>query len=490
MKKIVIIGSGIGGLASAALLAKEGYKVTVLEKNPDIGGRCSQLQVNGFTFDLGPSWYLMPDIFEAFYKELGAKVDQELKLVRLNPGYRIFFADGEILDVEGYEQIKDYFEKLESGAGAAFEKYMKLSAYQYEVAVKEFLPKSYDKPGDFLNWRMATEGRKLHVFESMDHYINRYFKHPKIKKILEYSLVFLGSSPFKTPALYNIMNHVDFNLGVWYPQGGLFELTKSIAKLAESHGAEILTNSDVKKIEVENGKAKAVILDNQVRLEADIVISNADYAHTELHLLDEKNRTYKKAYWEKRIYSPSAFILYLGVKKKFEDIRHHNLYFCEDWKLNFDDIFINKTISKDPSTYVCIPSYSDATVAPDGYENIFLLTPIAPGIEVDVEKLTEKSLIQLEEKFGLKDLRKNIVYSKTFTVKDFESRYNSYKGSALGLAHNLLQTAYFRPKQRSKKVNNLFYVGAGTHPGIGVPMCLVSAQVLKKTILKENKKSE
>lgn len=486
MKKIIIIGSGIGGLASAALLAKEGYQVTVLEKNADLGGRCSQLKVNGFTFDLGPSWYLMPDIFEAFYREMGTTVQAELQLARLNPGYRIFFADGEILDVEGYEQIKKYFEKLEPGAGLAFEKYMKLSAYQYEVAVNEFLPKSYDRPSDFLNWRMATEGRKLHVFESMDHYINRYFTHPKIKKILEYSLVFLGSSPFKTPALYNIMNHVDFNLGVWYPQGGLFELTRSIAGLAKKYGAEIQTGAEVKKIECKNGKATGVLLENQIRIEADLIISNADYAHTELSLLEEKDRTYPKKYWDKKIYSPSAFILYLGVKKKFAEVRHHNLYFCEDWKQNFDDIFINRVISKDPSTYVCVPSYTDDSVAPAGYENVFLLTPIPPDIEVDINQMTEKSLNQLENHFGMKGIRENLVYSKSFTVKDFENRYNSYKGSALGLAHNLMQTAYFRPKQKSRKVDNLYYVGAGTHPGIGVPMCLVSAQVLKKTIVKNH----
>jgi len=218
-------------------------------------------------------------------------------------------------------------------------------------------------------------------------------------------------------------------------------------------------------------------------MEADIIISNADYAHTELMLLERKNQTYPASYWKKKTFAPSAFILYLGVKKKFLNVRHHNLYFCEDWKQNFDDIFKNKVVSKDPSSYVCIPSYSDPSVAPDAYENIFILTPIAPGIEVDEEDLTAKSILQLEEKYGLEGLSDNIVYLKTFTVKDFKSRYNSYQGTALGLAHNLLQTAYFRPKQQSKKVKNLYYVGAGTHPGIGVPMCLVSAQVLKKTLL-------
>ncbi len=496
-KKIVIIGSGLGGLAAAGLLAKDGYEVTVLEKNANLGGRAGLWEKDGFKFDLGPSWYLMPDIFEKFFSEMGTTADKELDLVRLNPAYRIFFEaekdqsgritrPAEKVDISDWQQVRAYFEALEPGAGAKFDEYMRIAEYQYKIAVNDFLPLQYNKLSDFLSWRMMTEGRKLHVFENMDRYIKRFFKNPRIKKILEYNLVFLGSSPFNTPALYNIMSYVDFGLGVWYPKGGIYELTKALTRLAEQYGAKIHLNTPVEKILVEQGKTVGVRVEGGNVFAADRVISNADYAFTERKLLEAKDRTYSEKYWNSRILAPSAFMMYLGLNKRFPSLQHHNLYFCNDWNQNFEDIFKYKRIGSNPSTYVCAPSVTDPTVAPAGCENVFVLTPIAPGIEVDEVAMENLVMDQLEKQFDMQGIRENILVKKVFSAKDFSTFFNSQNGTALGLAHNLMQTAYFRPKQKSPKVQGLYYVGAGTHPGIGMPMVMLSAQVLAEGFRKES----
>lgn len=485
-KKVVIIGGGVGGLATAGILAKNGYTVDLYEKNTNLGGRMNTFEAEGFRFDMGPSWYLMPDVFENFYTLMGEKVEDHLDLVQLQPSYRIFFKEDETLDMySDLEKDIPTLERLEPGSGEQLKEYLRLSEIQYDIARDEFLYKNYNSIFDFLNWKTMIMGSKLSVFTKMEKYVSRFFKTDKVKKILQYPLVFLGSSPYNTPALYNIMNHIDFNMGVFYPQGGMYEIAKSLVNLAEKNGAMLHTDTAVKRIITENGQSTGIELEDGTVVKADVVVSNGDIAHTELELLDEAHREHDEAYWKSRVLAPSALIMYLGVSQEYDSVVHHNLLFSKDWAKNFEEIFDNPEWPSDPSLYVCAPGKTDPNVAPEGCENLFVLVPIAAGLEYTDEELevyADKTLELMEDNMGLTDLRKNLIYKRIFCVKDFEKMYNSYQGTALGLAHTINQTAIFRPNNISKKVSNLYYVGGNTNPGIGVPICLVSAEMAYKRI--------
>lgn len=487
-KTAIIIGSGFGGLGTAALLGKAGYKVTVIEKNEMVGGRASTFTADGFTFDMGPSWYLMPDVFEHFFDLLGEDVNKQLDLKKLAPSYRIFYKDSD-QKVDIYSDLKrdlPTIEALEKGAGEALQRYLDQAGYQYGVAKDRFMYKNYDSIRDFFTKEMAMEGRKLSVLSNMDRYVGKYFKSDQMQKIMQYPLVFLGSSPFNTPAIYNIMSHIDFSMGVYYPQGGIYKITEALAAIAEKHGAKMLVNTPVAKIIVENGTAVGIRTENGKELRADIVISNADIHHTEQKLLEPAYRTKSDRYWKSRTLAPSALMMYLGVKGRLPSLTHHNLLFSNDWKQNFAEIFDQPKWPSDPSLYVCAPSKTDPTVAPRGHENLFVLVPIASGLEYTEETLeayADKVLDTMEREMGLPGLRDKIVYKRLFSVKDFSERYNSYQGTALGLAHTLKQTAIFRPNNISKKVKNLYFAGAGTNPGIGMPITLISAELVYKRIV-------
>lgn len=486
-KKVVIIGAGIGGLGTAGLFAKKGYDVTVLEKNEHAGGRANIFEANGFRFDMGPSWYLAPDLFEHYFRLLGERVEDHLDLVRLTPSYRIFFqGDPETLEIHSdIEKDGRTFDAIEPGSSEKLKKYLAQSEYQYEVATQHFMYKNYDTVFDFFNKRVMTEGQKLSVFSKMHNFVTRFFKTRKLQQVMEYTMVFLGTSPYEAPAIYNLMSHMDFNQGVFYPQGGFYELIKALVRVAEKNGAKVRTNAAVAEIMVSNGKASGVRLENGEVVEADIVISNADYQFTETRLLPESSQTYKKKYWDKKVLAPSAFILYLGVKEKMPQLIHHNLLFSDDWRKNFDEIYKDPKLPNEPSLYVCAPSVTDANVAPEGKENLFVLVPIASGLEITEERKQEYAdhvLERMEREMGLEGLREKIEYMRIYTVEDFLKDYNSFKGTALGLAHTIWQTAIFRPNNRSKKVSNLFYVGAGTNPGIGTQICLISAELVYKRV--------
>jgi phytoene desaturase len=507
-KSAIIIGSGFGGLGSAAILAKAGWDVTVLEKNEMVGGRATvfeaRKQKNGtwksfnslsddkelFRFDRGPSWYLMPDVFEHFFDILGEDVHKHLDLRKLGPSYRIFYKD-EDKHVDIYSDLKKdlpTIEAIEEGAADQLEKYLDQAGYQYDVAKDRFMYKNYDSWRDFMTKEMATEGRKLSVFKTMDKYVKGYFKTDQLQKIMQYPLVFLGSSPYNTPAIYNIMSHIDFNMGVFYPQGGLYKITEALESIAKKNGAKFKVKSGVKQILVHGGKADGVVLDDGKKLMADIIISNADIHHTETKLLPPEHRERTEKYWSKRTLAPSALIMYLGVKGEYKNLKHHNLLFAKDWKHNFAQIFDRPAWPDDPSLYVCAPSKTDKSVAPAGHENMFVLVPIAPGLkytEKQLEKYADKVLETMESEMKLPNLRENIVFKELFSVKDFKQRYNSQDGTALGLAHTLKQTAIFRPNNVSKKVDSLYYVGAGTNPGIGMPITLISAELMYKRLIGE-----
>ncbi|MBX3267239.1 MAG: phytoene desaturase [Acidobacteria bacterium] len=486
-KKVVIIGAGIGGLGTAGLFAKKGYDVTVLEKNEHAGGRANIFEANGFRFDMGPSWYLAPDLFEHYFRLLGERVEDHLDLVRLTPSYRIFFqGDPETLEIHSdIEKDGRTFDAIEPGSSEKLKKYLAQSEYQYEVATQHFMYKNYDTVFDFFNKRVMTEGQKLSVFSKMHNFVTRFFKSRKLQQVMEYTMVFLGTSPYEAPAIYNLMSHMDFNQGVFYPQGGFYELIKALVRVAEKNGAKVRTNAAVAEILIKNGKASGVRLENGEVIDADIVISNADYQFTETRLLPESSQTYKKKYWDKKVLAPSAFILYLGVKEKMPQLIHHNLLFSDDWRKNFDEIYKDPKLPNEPSLYVCAPSVTDPNVAPEGKENLFVLVPIASGLDISEERKQEYAyhvLERMEREMGLEGLREKIEYMRIYTVEDFLKDYNSFKGTALGLAHTIWQTAIFRPNNRSKKVSNLFYVGAGTNPGIGTQICLISAELVYKRV--------
>lgn len=484
---VIIIGGGIGGLATACLLAASGDQVTLVEKNEQLGGRVSVFDVDGFTFDMGPSWYLMPEYFEHFFKLVGEKVEDHLTLRRLAPSYRAFFKDKD-LQVDLYGDLKrdlKTFEELEPGSGPTLLKYLETAKIQYDISSDRFIYKNYDTIFDFFTREILTDGLKLHVFESMEKYVNKQFTSTEVRQLLQYSLVFLGSSPARTPAIYSLMSHIDFQQGVYYPMGGLQMLPKAMAKIARARGAELRVNAPVKQILVENGKAVGVELENGEILKADAVISNADPAFTERNLLQKESRDHSDRYWNSRVLAPSAFIMYLGIEGKIPTLTHHNLLFCTDWKHNFDQTFESPAWPDDPSLYVCAPSVTNPSVAPEGMENLCILVPIAAGLNDDEATRTayaDKILSTMEREMHIPNLRARIKVQRTFCVKDFAARYNSQGGSALGLAHTLKQTAIFRPNNISKKVKNLYYVGASTNPGIGMPMCVASAELVYKRL--------
>ncbi|MFP8957275.1 phytoene desaturase family protein [Natrialbaceae archaeon A-CW3] len=483
---VVVIGAGIGGLSTACYLADAGADVRVIEKNDQLGGRASRLEEDGFRFDMGPSWYLMPDVFERFFETFDRSPTDYYELTHLDPHYRIFFKDGDRVDITpDLERTKDVFETYEDGAGDALERYLEKSRENYEVGMKHFVYEDRERLRDYLDLDVARQARGLSLLGSMQGHVENYFDHPKLQQIMQYTLVFLGGSPRNTPALYNLMSHVDFNLGVWYPENGLGGVIDGIADLGSELGVEYETGRSATEIKGSTGSFLIETPDGP--LTADYVVSNADYAHTEQALLSPERRGYDADYWASRTYAPSAFLLYLGVEGDVPDLAHHTLVLPTEWDDHFAKIFDEPAWPDDPAYYLCVPSKTDDTVAPEGHSNLFVLVPIAAGLE-DTPELRESYrdlvLEDIADNTGT-DLRDRIVFEQSFCVEDFTDRYNSYAGTALGMAHTLRQTSLFRPPHRSKEVDGLYFAGSYTTPGIGVPMCLISGQLTAEKVLED-----
>lgn len=486
-KSVIIIGAGIGGLALACMLGKKGYAVTIVEKNEMTGGRARVFTDSGFTFDMGPSWYMMPDVFEHFFSIMGEDIATHYTLQKLSPSYQITLkSDGKSYQFHAdMEKNKALFESIEPGAGVVLEAFLREGKEQYDLSKAEFMYRNYNSIRDFMTLRIMKQGAKLPLFKKQKQIIEKKFKSELLRKALQYQTVLLGTAPGDTPGIYTLMNYVDLVLGEWYPTGGIRSVPYALESIAKKYGAVIRLNAPVKSIIVENNLAKGVRLEDGKELSADIVVSNADVYHTDTALLPAAYQTKSLKYWNSRVLAPSAYILYLGVKGALPQLQHHNLLFTKDWERGFGQIFKKPEWPDDPSMYICMPSKTDKLVAPEGYENLFVLVPIASGLTYDeafAESYGEKVISEIAGYYGIPDLASRIVVRHQYSVKDFIADYNAFKGTALGLAHTLGQTAIFRPNNVHPKIKNMFSVGAGTNPGIGMPICLISAELAYKRI--------
>jgi 1-hydroxy-2-isopentenylcarotenoid 3,4-desaturase len=487
MKKVVVIGAGVGGLAIANILAKTGYDVHVYDKLAQAGGRMGELRAKGFIFDTGPSWYLMPEVFEHYFKLLGEDIRSHLDLIKLSPAYKVFYDYHKPVTVTGSLQ-KDArtFAAIEPGAGEKLRTYVRTAERNYHAAMEHFLYNPFTRVGSLVNGRVVWQLPSLatQLTKPLHNHVARYVRAQPLQQILEYPMVFLGASPWNAPALYHLMSFLDFKQGVYYPRGGMYRVAEALQNVGNKLGVTYHFNESATKIEVANGRATAVQFGKK-RVAADLVVSGADLHFTETKLLPESAQTYPQKYWQKSMAGPSALLMYLGVKGELPQLNHHNLFFVKDWKQNFADIFEHKTWPKDASIYVCKPSATDDSVAPKGHENVFVLVPLPAKIDhqEQIEAAADRYLQQLEKMAGIPDLRERIVYKKMQGPADFAAMYNSWNGTALGMAHLLTQSAFWRPSARSKKVKNLMYVGGGVQPGIGVPMCLISAEVAYKQLI-------
>lgn len=487
MSKIIIIGAGIGGLATANLLAKAGHEVHLYEKESGPGGRAGQFKKDGFTFDTGPSWYLMPDVFEHYFNLLGTSAEKELDLVQLKPAYKVFFENASDVTITGdLEKDAETFEAIETGAGELLKKYVQKSDETYQLSLKHFLYSNFTSKSDFLHPDITKRAGKMLALAttSIDSYVKRFVTNQRLTQILEYPMVFLGTSPFNAPALYSLMSALDFKEGVFYPRGTMYAIVERLVKLGEEVGVHYHYKKSVKRIVVSNGTASGIELYAGAKIEADIIISNADLHFTETKLLDAENSTYPQKYWDKQEASPSALLLYLGIKEKVPEFEHHTLLFVEDWKANFNAIYKTKATPEKASLYISKTSHTDPDTAPKGHENIFVLVPLPADISLTAEQtkeLTAHYLEQIKVMTGV-DLASRIISQTSFGPDDFKTKYNSWQSSMLGPSHKLSQSAFFRTPNKSKKVSNLYYVGSGTVPGIGVPMCLISAELIYKRL--------
>lgn len=465
--------------------------MTVLEKNEQPGGRASVKTVDGFSFDMGPSWYLMPEVFEHFFALLGERVEDHLQLQRLSPSYRVFFpGQSEPVDIHSsLEKDLATFERLEPGCSDQLLKYLAEAKQKYEFSTAHFLYRNIDSIKELLRPEYAGSAKGLKLLRSMERYTKSMFKSEALRQILQYSLVFLGNSPKNCPALYSIMTHIDIAQGVFYPQGGITSVIKALVRLAEARGVEIRCQAEVAHIETEGDRATGVTLISGEVIRGDQVVSNADRHWTDTVLLPKNRHNTTEKYWKKATLAPSAHILYLGVRGRCDSLAHHNFIFAKDWDHHFETIFGKADWPEDPCVYVSAPSRTDSSVAPPDCENLFVLVPVAPGFErpeAEQAAFEERLLVTIEREMRIPDLRSRLLVRERFTVRDFRERYRSVRGTALGLAHTLLQTSLLRPSNRHKTWQNVFYVGAGTVPGIGLPVCLISAELALKRLIGDN----
>ena len=482
-KNIKIIGSGFSSLSAACYLAKEGHEVTVYEKNDSLGGRARQLKKEGFTFDMGPSWYWMPDVFERFFTDFDKKPSDYYELIKLSPAYRVYYGINDFITIaDNLEEIVNTFEFIEKGSGKVLKKFMADAKNNYDIAIKDLVYRPGVSPLELIT--LETAKKVGQFFSTISRDVRSKFKNERLIQILEFPVLFLGAKPSDTPSFYSFMNYADFGMGTWHPKTGMYDVVQAMVDLAKSLGVRFKTNAIIEKLVVENKKVVALINNGEIEY-ADIVLSGADYHHTET-LLDKKHRMYSEKYWNSRVFAPSSLLFYVGFNKKIENITHHALFFDVDFKQHAKDIYDQPKWPDNPLFYANFPSITDKTAAPEGMESGFFLIPLAPGIE-DSEALREEyfdKIISRFESLTQQSIKNNIIFKDSFCKNDFVSEYNSYKGNAYGMANTLLQTAFLRPKLKSKKITNLYFTGQLTVPGPGVPPALISGKLVAELIKK------
>ncbi len=488
MKKAIVIGSGFAGLSAASFLAQQGWKVEVIEKNDQPGGRGRKFTEQGFVFDMGPSWYWMPDVFDRYFNAFGKKVSDYYTLQRLDPSYSVYFEKDRMDIPANYESLRDLFESIETGAAKQLDLFLEEAAYKYRVGIDKLVHKPSLSLTEFIDKDLAKGIFRLDVFTSMKKHIRRFFSNEKLIQLLEFPVLFLGALPADIPALYSLMNHADIKLGTWYPQGGMHHIGRSMHELACSLGVNFYFNHEVTGMDVEDLKIKTVNALHEGKIkqfQADVIIGGADYHHIETKLLSKQYRSYSDEYWEKRTMAPSCLLYYVGINKRLKNATHHSLFFDVDFDKHGKEIYTNPSWPSEPLFYVSVPSVTDPTVAPEGCENLFFLIPVAAGLAGDDSSTRDRYFDQIlsryENRIG-ESVRDAIVYKRSYAIEDFKSDYHAFKGNAYGLANTLMQTAILKPSLKSKKIKNLYFTGQLTVPGPGVPPSLISGEVVAKQI--------
>ncbi len=488
-KNVVVIGAGFAGLSAATHLSHQGFQVTVLEKNSSPGGRARKFETGGFVFDMGPSWYWMPDVFDTYFGNFGKKTSDYYDLIRLDPSYSVIFGQDDVIDIPAnLDAFKNLLESFEPGVGPKFDEFLKQAAYKYKVGIQDLVYRPSRSLLEFSSPALLMDMFRMDIFQSMSKHVRKFFSADKIVRLMEFPVLFLGETANKIPALYSLMNYADIALGTWYPKGGMHRIIEGMVALAQEKGVDIQYNADVVKIQISRkGLAEKVILRDGTEIQVDIIVAGADYHHVETRLLAPEYRNYSEDYWQKRVMAPSSLLFYIGVNKKLKNLRHHNLFFDEPLGPHADAIYTNPRWPDKPLFYLSAPSVTDPTVAPEGKENLFLLIPLAPDLK-DSDQIREKyfrMIMDRLEKLTGQEIRSHIIYKRSYAHSDFKADYNAFKGNAYGLANTLMQTAILKPSLKNKKVRNLYYTGQLTVPGPGVPPSLISGHVVAKEIIKE-----
>ena len=474
-------------MSAASFLARAGWQVEVLEKHQMPGGRARKFSAEGFTFDMGPSWYWMPDVFERYFAQFGRKVSDYYELVRLDPSYRIYWNDGPMDIPSSYEELGALLESLEPGAAARLDDFMREAEYKYRVGINKLVFKPGQSLGELIDPDLIRGLFRLDVFNSIKSHVGKHFRHPKIRQLMEFPVIFLGARPEDTPALYSLMNYADIKLGTWYPKGGMYSIVEGMHRLATELGVTFHFGQDVTRIDVQSGSARSVVTADGTRFDADVVVGGADYHHVEQHLLPAEFRSHSEAWWDRRVMAPGSLLYYVGLDTRIPGIPHHMLFFDEPFDPHARDIYIDKKWPEKPLFYLSATSVTDPGVAPEGGENLFFLIPLAAGLTGDSEDVRERYFNMMAERLKHHtgtDIREHIRFKRSYCHSDFIQDYNAFKGNAYGLANTLLQTAHLKPSCRSGKVKNLFYTGQLTVPGPGVPPSLISGEVVAGQIVK------
>ncbi len=489
MNSVSVIGSGFSGMASAAFLAKAGCEVTVLEKNDSVGGRARAFSDSGFLFDMGPSWYWMPDVFEKFFANFGRKPEDYYKLIQLDPGFQIYFGKGDVMQVPAsMDGIYDLFERTEKGAADKLRMFMKEGRYKYDVGMSELVYRPSFSWTEFMRYDVIKGAARLHLLRSVRSHVHQYFRNERLKALMEFPSLFLGAMAHQIPALYTLMNYAAFSMGTWYPMGGMVRVAEAMQELASELGVNFRLSEPVTQMQVEGGRVTALHT-AQGRVATDGVVAAADYHHVEQALLPQEYRNYNTGYWQGRTMAPSCLLFYVGVRRRVEGLIHHNLFFDRSIDTHAREIYEDPQWPSEPLFYICCPSKTDPSVAPAGMENLFILVPVAPGLEDtdDMRAHYRKVVLNRLKEVTGEDIEKDIIYSRSYCINDFVADYNAYRGNAYGLANTLKQTAVLKPTLRNKKLSNLFYAGQLTVPGPGVPPALISGQIAAQQLLKKIK---